>query len=92
MRGPIMKKLLVLTAFTSASILLAGCNSAPKEEAPAEPAATETAAPEAMAAPDAATADAAATDAAAAPAAEATDGSDDTETGGGGIKPVDSGK
>ena len=45
-----MKKLLVLTAFTSASILLAGCNSAPKEDAPAEPAATETAAPEAMAA------------------------------------------
>ena len=75
-----MKKLLILTAFTSVSMLVAACNSAPKEEAPAEPAATETAAPEAMAAPDAA----------AAPAADATDGSEDTETGGGGIKPVNS--
>lgn len=77
-----MMKFLALTALTSASILLAGCNSAPKEEE--APAATEAAAPEA-AAPEAAAADAAA-----APAA-ATDGSDDTETGGGGIKPIDSG-
>lgn len=86
-----MKKFLALTALTSASILLAGCNSAPKEEE--APAATETAAPEA-AAPDAATAEMApAADAAAAPAdpAAATDGTDDTETGGGGIKPVDAG-
>ena len=80
-----MKKLLILTACTSASILLAGCNSAPKEEAPAEPVATETAAPEAAAPAEVAPADAAA---APADAAAATDGSDDTETGGGGIKPV----
>lgn len=78
-----MKKLLILTAFTSTAIMLAGCNSAPKEEAPADPAATETAAPETMAPAEAVPADAAA-----APAAEATDGSDDTETGGGGIKPA----
>lgn len=75
-----MKKLVVLTALTSASIVLSGCNSAPKEEAPA---ATETAAPDAAATTEMAPADAA--------AAPATDGSDDTETGGGGIKPVDSG-
>jgi len=80
-----MKKLLILTAFASASIMLAGCNSAPKEEAPAEPAATETTAPEAAAPAEAAPADAAA---APADAAAATDGSDDTETGGGGIKPA----
>ncbi len=80
-----MKKLVVLTALTSASIVLSGCNSAPKEEAPA---ATETAAPEAAAPDAAATTEMAPADAAAAPA---TDGSDDTETGGGGIKPVDSG-
>lgn len=86
-----MKKFLALTALTSASILLAGCNSAPKEEE--APAATEAAAPEA-AAPDAAAVDMApAAEATAAPAdaAAATDGTDDTETGGGGIKPVDSG-
>ena len=88
-----MRKLLILTACASASIMLAGCNSAPKEEAPAEPAATETAAPE-TAAPEAMApteATPAPADAAAAPAEEATDGSDDTETGGGGIKPVNSG-
>ncbi len=78
-----MKKLLILTAVTSASIMLAGCNSAPKEEAPVEPAATEAAAPEAAAPAETAPADA---------AAEATDGSDDNETGGGGIKPAASDK
>ncbi len=85
-----MNKLLIFTALTSASLALAGCNSAPKEEAPAttEAMAPEAAAPEA-AAPDAAMADGAAADAA--PAAEASDGSDDTETGGGSIKPLDSG-
>lgn len=84
-----MRKLLFFTAVTSMSIMLAGCNSASKDDAPADAAATETAAPEAAA--PAAVAPAAPADAAAAPAAEATDGSDDTETGGGGIKPVDSG-
>ena len=89
----VMKKMVLLAGVASLSLSLAACNQAPTDDAASEaPVVEEVAAPEAVvdpAADPAAAADAATAAAATDPAAaEATDGTDDNATAGGGIKPA----